>query len=346
MNTESSTSGEPEIAPSATEESTIQLLLEEVARRSDDRISHRAIDPELSGFLLGYADFVRVSKERRRVSVASDGIGFFFLVALAEGLPIDAALLDAASSFELYGLSLTLFDAVQDSELEPPFSDPGPEVVTNAALVLFLLASHGIATIGADASAEIRSRIRESYLGHSLIAGSAQHGDLSRRKPNGVAAAVAQARGKTSLHAMLAEVAAHLAANTEARVAAYRRIGEETALIRQLANDLKDIFVMRESSDMRLRRCTLPLALFDDEASPAQREELARLTLLTPESSDAIRSLLIESGAVQRAAEMMEQSRREIHRLADSLGLRGGPLDLFLQFIDSLAAQLYRRSTR
>ncbi|MFO0552969.1 MAG: hypothetical protein U0271_31570 [Polyangiaceae bacterium] len=325
----------------APSEATILSWLERVARVSDERLAGPSLDRELSELLSTYADFVRVSKARRRVTAAADGIAFFISVAQAEGLAIDDDLLDVASAFELYGLSLTLFDAVGDDELEPPFSLLPPAVVTNAALVLFLLGTSGLsaAASGSPAGASIRS----IFLEQSLVAGSAQHCDLVGRRATCLTDALDQARGKTSLHAMVAEVAARLAGATEARAVSYRRMGQAAATMRQIGNDLRDLFAVQTSGDLRLRRQTVPIAIHRLEADADARRALDELLAEDPPSEERVRACLLASGAVLRAAELMEKSRREIHRIARELDVATGPLAPFLGFVDGLAAKLYRR---
>lgn len=323
--------------------SLLPELRGEIARRASRLVEDARIDEDLRRHLRDYLDVVRTSRALRKAHPAGDWESLYLLIGMTEGAAQGGHVLDAAAAFELYGLSITLFDAVQDAELYPPFTgEAGANVAINAALVLFLLACDGVAWL--DLPRPTAARVRASFMEHSLVAGSAQHQDVLGRRPDSVADAVRRAQGKTSLHAMICEVAAILAGAPADRVAAYRRIGEQTARLRQMANDIRGIFGANESVDLELGKWTLPFAVF---ASSAAADEVAQLdALVRAKDLTGVRALLLSSGAIQRTATMMDRTVREIGDEADALGLRGGPMDLFLEFVDAFAASLYRKVPR
>lgn len=274
-----------------------------------------------------------------RIGVVADPVALLYLIAAAEGVDDRRALDGLAAGCTFYYLALRLFDDVEDDELGPPWAAVGPAIATHAALTLYTLAVDAILDATPPAARDAARRVLRD---RSLIAAAAQHRDLAGAAPGDAAAVLAQGAAKSSVFALIAELAAIACGCPAERVAAYRRIGEATCTMRQVANDIRDIYGKRASGDLACGRVTVPIAAFHARADAAQRAELARLTLELPGSLEPIRRLLLAAGAIQAAAAAMEAARRQIH--ADVLAARGpgGPLDLYRAFVDAMAGELYR----
>lgn len=302
-------------------------------RRCDELVADPALDPVQSELLTAF--FARA--RARKASVMADPAALPLLVGMAER---GVANVDLAAGCTLYYMSLRLFDDVADGDLSAPWDPNRATVADNAALALHMIAPAAIlaATPNAHTSAA-----RRAILHHSLRAVAAQHRDLSGTIAGDEAGVRRHNADKSSVFALSAEVAAIAAGCDPDRVAAYCRIGEATAEIRQIANDLHDLFGKRHSRDLERGVTSYPLACFAARATAAERAELGRLRAAGPDSLDAIRRLLLTGPAVRACAATMEAARQRVHAEVLALHPGGSPLDLQREFVDAVAAELYRR---
>ena len=263
--------------------------------------------------------------------------GLFMMVALSEGAQIDDTMLDVAAGCELYIVAISVFDAIADRELEGSLAALPEAVATNAALIMFVQAVDAIERL-ADARPELRSRVRACVQARSLTSGAGQHRDLCSRRPASIDEAVAIARDKTAAIPMTAELAAIASGCNPDRVASYATIAECSALIRQCANDLRDVYGKNVSDDLRDGKWNVPYAAFWSAATEAQREEFGRLRDELPGSMDRLRQLVFETGAVREVALVIERARREIHAHLDNAT---APIALVGRLADATARSIY-----
>ncbi|MCA9705523.1 MAG: polyprenyl synthetase family protein [Myxococcales bacterium] len=325
---------------------------QEALVRVGRRLRDPRVDAELRASLGAYWEAMLEAHERRRCSGRVAGAqpawwstvaGLLLAAATSEGDAIDDRLLDAAAGCELYVISLTLFDAVEDDELEleGPMAELGPAVTLNAALVVFVLACEALLCAADRLPAEQQPRIRESLVNRSLVMGRGQHRDLRCVRAQTLEQAVAQAQDKTEAIALAAELGALAAGCDVARAQRYALLGRRSALLRQCGNDLADLYGQRDSVDLRTGKWTLPLVALWEHADPATRQELLRLRDALPGSLPQIRRLVFDTGAVRRVALVMERARREIHSILDDLGRRDDPIAMLGAHADLTASRLY-----
>ncbi len=311
------------------------------ARLDDDRI-----DPELRRELVAYWGHVLGPLDQPPSPAGPPAFvrsvaGLFAMVAGSESDVLPEAVIEAAGGCELYVLAISLFDAIQDDELEASLGDFGDAVATNAALVMFVQALDAIAALQEHGPASLRPRVRQCLSRWSLASGTGQHRDLRCVSPTSLDDAVAQAQDKTSAIPMTAALAAMASGCDEQRTALYAAIARNSALIRQAANDLRDLFGKRSSDDLRDGKCNLPVAALLTRGTQGHGQQLERLRQQLPDSMDQIRSLLFESGAVADTARVIEHARREIHAAVAELDRRHAPIAWLAQDADATAARLY-----
>lgn len=330
------------------------LQLDPAVDECHARVARRLCDPlieaELRPRLCAYWDTVRATAPHRRASARTrpplalnSFAGLFLLVALGEGHPLDERALDGAAACELYTLAISLLDAVQDDELEPPVSELGPALASNAALVMFVQACDGIMELGERLDPAARARVRRTFVARSLVSGAGQHRDLRCAIPATLEDSAAQAQDKTNAIPMTAELAALVAGCDDGRVELYHRIGRRVALVRQCANDLRDLYGKAESSDLSTGKWSLPMVAFWTRADAAARREFERLRAAGPGATEAIRRLLLGAGAIHAVASVMEQARGELHDAIAALGRPDLPIALLGRTTDQLASRLYRQ---
>lgn len=326
--------------------------LDPVVERCHARVAARMDDPrldaELRPRLCAYWDKSRSTGPRRPGTLLPASLncfaGMFLLVTLDMGRELDDAAIEAAAACELYGFAISLLDAVQDDELEPPISELGPAVASNAALLMFVQACDGIMAMAEPLPHPRRVRVRRCFVQRSLISGAGQHRDLRGRRPATLEEAAAQAEDKTTTIPMIAELAALVADAPEDRVARYYRLGRRFGRIRQCTNDLRDLYGKRTSGDLATGKWNLPLAAAWSAADGPGRRELERLRAQGPSAADAIRQRLFRDGAIERVATLMERARLEIHAEIDALGGAGSPIAVIGEAVDLITSRLYSRT--
>lgn len=325
-------------------------LVAECMARVRRRLDDPRLDDDLRARFVAYWDAIEAAHERRRCSGRVAGAlpgwlssvaGLMLLVVASEGGAIDDAVLDAAAGCELYVLSVTLFDAIQDDELEGPMSDLPTPVAINAALILFIHGCEAIFQLADRLAPALQRRLREVFVTRSLILGRGQHRDLRCVRPDSLDLAAAQAQDKTEAIPMAAELGALAAGCDPTRAGLYAHIGRRSALLRQCGNDLSDLYGKHESVDLRTGKWTLPLVAYWGQADAAGQAEFMRLRGELPGSLEGIRQLVFESGAVRQVAFVMERARRDIHAAIAELGRGDGPIALLGAHADLTAARLY-----
>jgi Polyprenyl synthetase len=327
-------------------ERSVLECMARVPRRLDDP----RLDADLRAKLVAYWGAIEAAHEARRragrvagalPAWSSSVAGLFLMVVASENAAIDDSILEAATGCELYVLSVSLFDAIQDGELEGPLGDLPIPVMINTALIMFVQACEAILQLCDSLSPALQRRLRESFIARSMILGRGQHRDLRCVQPASLELAVVQAQDKTEAIPMTAELAALAAGCEPARVELYTRIGRRSALLRQCGNDLADLYGKSKSLDLETGKWTLPTIAYFSAADETQREELLRLREELPGSLDRIRRLVFDSGAVRQLAFVMERARREIHSAIHALGRSDSPIAMVGAHADLTAARLY-----
>lgn len=333
---------------STTSAARLRVRLQQVHAEIALRIADLRLDPEQRALLGEF--FAR--QLGRRAGLFADPAAIALVICAAEGdgrEGADETTLRLAAGASLYYLALRIFDDAHDDELSGLAADLGPAVTGNAALALYTIAVELLMSAVDDAPAAARVGLRRALLDHSLQAAGAQHRDLTARAPEGLGALLVQARQKSAVFALICECAAWASGAAPARVAGYRAIGEASATMRQLANDIRDVFGKGlRSDDLERRRWTLPVAALLEVGDDDTRGRFHALVDRLPDvgALAAIRLLMVERGAIHRLAGLMEGERRRIHAIAGELGAAAGPLAVYLEFVDAMAAELYRRPAR
>ncbi|MCY1061130.1 polyprenyl synthetase family protein [Nannocystis sp. SCPEA4] len=312
---------------------TLAAAVAATHRKCDEIVGDPLLDPVQSELLLAF--FARA--RARKASLMADPAALPLLVGLAES---GKANVDLAAGCTLFYMALRLFDDVSDHDLAAPWDPQRAPIADNAALALHMVA---VDTIAAAVPAPRAEAARRCLRHHSLRAVAAQHRDLSGTIAGDEAGVRTHNADKSSVFALSSELAAIAAGCDSERVAAHRRIGEATAEIRQLANDLHDLFGKGHSRDLEREVVSYPLAVFAARASAAERAEMARMRAELPGSLEAIRRLLIAGPAVRASAAAMEAARQQVHAEILALFPAGSALDLHRVFVDAVAAELYRR---
>ncbi|WAS94599.1 polyprenyl synthetase family protein [Nannocystis punicea] len=312
---------------------TLAIAVAAAHRKCDEVVRDPLLDPDQSELLVAFIAGARAGEAGPMADLAALPL----LVGLCE---CGEANVDLAAGCTLYHLALRLFDDVSDPDLVAPWGPERAPVADNAALALTMVA---VDTLAAAVPAGRAEAARLSLRRHTLRAVGARHRDLGGTVAGDEAGVRAHNADKSSVFALSTELAAIAAGCEPERVAAYCRIGEATAEIRQIAEDLRDLFGEPRSRDLEREAPSFPLACFAARASAAERAELQRLRAELPGSLDAIRKLLLAGPAVRASAAAMEAARRAVHAEVAALFPAGSGLDLHAEFVDAVAAELHRR---
>ncbi len=310
------------------------------------------VEAELRPTLAAYWAGMRDAHERRRCAGRTTKAqpawwgsvaGLLLSAAVSEGATIDDAILEAAAGCELYVISTTLLDAVEDDELEleGPMAELGPALTLNAGLVVFVLAWEALLGLTEGLPADRQAQLRRAIVDRSLVMGSGQHRDLRCLRAESVEQAMELAQDKTEVIALSAELGALAAGCEPARAERYALLGRRSALLRQCGNDLADLYGHRESVDLRTGKWTLPVVALWEESDAATREEFMRLRDELPDSLPRIRRLLYDAGAIRQVALVMERARNEIHSILADLGLGNSPMAMLGAHADLTTNRLY-----
>ncbi|MEY2931856.1 MAG: hypothetical protein RL033_2605 [Pseudomonadota bacterium] len=269
----------------------------------------------------------------------SDPLCLFYLIARAESGAPDAAGLELAVFCQLYLSALDLLDDVQDQDLAgKPHAEAGPAVALNSGLFLLFLGlaalERGMRAAGHVEALELVARV-------GLLTGRGQYRDLQPEADASPERVLEIAREKTASLSLICELAALHATPEPTRRARYRAIGESFSLFVQVLDDLRDLFGKRQSPDLEQGRPNYAIACFLRHASPAEKARFTLLQAQRPLPLRELRSLLYESGSVQRAAAALDGFRRAIHRESAGLESSSPWLRLLLFTLDGLASTVY-----
>ena len=315
-------------------------FLRAVERRVRDAVSDAA-------FHRTQRELLEQSLERCAPGAAPNPLGeplaLLYLVARAGGRELDEQAERVAAFCYLYILALDLLDDVQDDDLAgKPHESVGPAIAINSALTLLFL---GLRELHVSIELERNGTLRSAYLrlfGRvSLLAVAGQHRDLMGNACNNTPAEVlAMHQAKTSSVSLLTECGALLARCDDESAQRYREIGEQLAMLVQVRDDLRDIFGKQSSPDLKTAKVTYPVSCYLAKASPAAVDHFEQLVARLPESLDALRSLLYESGAVEASALELERCRAAIHERVAGIG-KGAAHRTLLDMADGIAETVY-----
>ncbi|MDC0718076.1 hypothetical protein [Nannocystis bainbridge] len=310
---------------------TLAIAVTAAHHECDDVVRDPLLDSAQSELLLAFFARMRAKKS----SLMADPAALPLLVGLSE---CGKANVDLAAGCTLYDMALQLFD---DGSGPAAASDRRrAALVDNAGLALHMVAVDMIAGAVPAGRAEAA---RRSLQRHSLRAVAARHRDLGGTIAHDEAGARQHHADRASVSALSAELAAIAAGCEPERVAAYCRIGEATAEVGRIAEDLHDLLAAPRSRDLERGTLSFPLVCFTARASVAERAELTRLRAELPASLGAIRKLLLAGPAVRASVGAMEAARRTVHAEIAALFPVGSALDLLGEFVDAVAAERYRR---
>jgi hypothetical protein len=312
---------------------TLAIAVTAAHRKCDEAVRDPLLDPAQSELLLAFVAGVRAGK----AGLMAEPAALPLLVGLCE---CGKANVDLAAGCTLYHLAHRLFDDVSGHDLAAPWDPQRAPAAGNAALALHMVA---VDILAAAVPAGRAEAARLSLRRHSLRAVAARHRELHGKVAGDEAGVRAHHADKSSVFALSTELAAIAAGCEPERVAAYCRIGEATAEICRIADDLHDLFGEPRSRDLERDAPSFPLTCFAARAGAAERAELQRLRAELPGSLDAIRGLLLAGPAVRASAAAMEAARRVIHAEVAALFPAGSALDLHAEFVDAVAAELRRR---
>lgn len=270
----------------------------------------------------------------------------FYCLVRAHGRDADALVEEVGAAFMLVQRGVSMIDKVEDDDLDTQ-ADEGESW---AALGHAVALNAGITTLvlGIDALWGLESRcpglesLRPRTRHHLLRMSGGQHRELvARHKLLELDARLAIAADKASEFALLIELAG-ACVTVDAEVSpAYRAIGREIAVLVQIVNDLADLLGDKPSDDLRTGTYNIPVTALLFDLEPDERERwLVRLT--DADAGEAVVQALYERGLMQTLAERVEDGRRSIHERIETLACSGPYREMFLAWVDDLAATLYR----
>lgn len=268
---------------------------------------------------------------------------FYFLIR-AHGRSADALVEEAGAAFMLVQRGVSMIDKVEDDDLDEHADEGeswaalGHAVALNAGITTLVLGIDALWALEGQSPgfAALRERTRH----HLLRMSGGQHRELAaRRKLLELDARLAIAADKASEFSLLIELAGACVDADD--LPTYRAIGRELAVLIQIVNDLADLLGPKPSDDLRTGTWNIPVTalLFDLELEESERW-LARLEAGEVQGDEVVRALY-ERGLMQELAERVEAGRGSIHSMVESLACTGPYREMFLAWVDDLAAALY-----
>jgi hypothetical protein len=274
-----------------------------------------------------------------RKPLSSHSLAPLYLAIRAHGADVGADAEPLGAGLMLFYYAIDLFDSVQDDELSGPFGEAGTELSINCAITLLVLAQdalHGFARgLPPGHQGRAAAMIRE----HALRSSRGQHRDLVSRGHEITASAARETSiEKSALCALRMELAGLYVGAVDPR---YRVIGDAIAELRQLVNDVADLFDGDRSEDLRQGTMSMPLALFVEQGGDAARAALtqAREQRL---SEGEIQRRVHGAGVLERVAAQTEAVRVRLHEAFAGLPCSGPHLALLLASFDALPSFYYR----
>lgn len=321
---------------------TLKDFLEGVYRRIESVIQDHHFDSLQMKLLQASVGMIR---ERAPINPIGDPLAIFYLIVKAWKQEPDKQAEHLAAFCILYILALDLFDDVQDEDLSgKPYEEVGPSIAINNAIALLFLALDELRMgIQLEPDEERKLAYLEVFNRISILAVNGQHRDLMGEQGARTSQEILEMQlAKTSSLALVAECAALYAGCSKDTIQRYRQASEQMVLLVQIVDDIRDIFGKSLSPDLATGKATYPLACFKECATPHQLEQLDRLRSKLPDSLKEIRTLLYESGAIQRAAETIERLREGIHQELAAIGNTSASQRTWLYIFEPLASAIYK----
>ncbi|HEY7295000.1 MAG TPA: polyprenyl synthetase family protein [Dehalococcoidia bacterium] len=206
---------------------------------------------------------------------------------------------------------LDLLDDVMDGDLPSGWRERPAQAVLAGATLTGALAPLALAAVEAPPRTVLALERLLAEAGLRLSAG--QQTDVSTAHafalPSGAAVAELAERKTGAEVALYAALAARLAGATAAAASHWAAFGRALGAARQLRGDCFDLFAAEQGRDLAAGTRTLPLALYHDDLSAAERP--AFLALLARAEDDAvarriIREKLVSAGILQSCAVVVE----------------------------------------
>lgn len=300
-------------------------------------IESAGFEPDQCALLL--AGLAAKTEGAHRKPLSSHSLAPLYLTIRAHGAAVgrDAELLGAG--LMLYYFALDLFDSVQDDELCGPLREVGPELAINCAITLLMLAQDMLHTFARAQPPALAERAAVVIREHALRSARGQHRDLASRGHEVTAdAARTTSIEKSALCALRMELAGIYTGVADPR---YRVIGDAIAELRQLVNDVADLFDGDRSDDLRLGTMSMPLAMFVEQAGEQGRVALAQARQQELDEGE-IQRRVFGSGVLRHVAAQTEAARRRMHEAFAGLPCDGPYLALLLAAFDELPSIYYR----
>lgn len=276
---------------------------------------------------------------RPRKPLSSHSLAPLYLTIRAHGAHLGADAEPLGAGLMLFYYAIDLVDSVQDDELVGPLGEAGPQVAINCAITLLVLAQDALHGFARGLPPALAERAAAAIREHALRSSRGQHRDLvSRGHEVTAAAARTTSIEKSALCALRMELAGLYVGAVDPR---YRQIGDAMAELRQLVNDVADLFDGDRSEDLRQGTMSMPLAMFVEQAGEEGREALAQARR-QPQGEAEIQRRVFASGVLRQVAVQTEAVRRRMHEAFAGLPCHGPHLALLLAALDELPSIYYR----
>ncbi|MCX4247480.1 polyprenyl synthetase family protein [Paraliomyxa miuraensis] len=320
--------------------------------RAVDALIERSIadagyEPDQAALLLAGVAF----KARRsaRKPLSSHSLAPCYLTIRAHGLEVDEDAEVIGAGLMIYYFSLDLFDGVQDDELEGPYATVGPELAINCAIALLMLALDVLQRFVHTLPGGLGPRAAAMMRAHALRSIRGQHRDLVHR---GREVTLADVRTtsieKSALCAMRMELCgAYIAARTTPAASEidprFGVIGDAIAELRQMVNDVADLFDGDRSEDLRQGTMSMPLAMYVEAGGDEARATL-RAAQMQQVGEREVQRRVYRAGVMARVAAQTEAVRTQVHEAFAGLPCGGPYLALLLAWLDDMPSIYYRPS--
>lgn len=312
-------------------------------------IESAGLEPEQGALLLAglaakgvgaeAAQALASTPRRPRKPLSSHSLAPLYLAIRAHGADVRTDAEPLGAGLMLFYYAVDLFDSVQDDELCGPFGDAGTELAINCAITLLVLAQDALHGFVRGLPPEHRARAAAMIREHALRSSRGQHRDLVSRGRE-ITASVARETSieKSALCALRMELAGLYVGAVDPR---YRVIGDAIAELRQLVNDVADLFDGDRSEDLRQGTMSMPLALFVEQGGDAARAALAQAREQRLDEGE-IQRRVHATGVLVRVAAQTEAVRVRLHEAFAGLPCGGPHLALLLASFDALPSFYYR----
>ncbi|MDD5035336.1 MAG: polyprenyl synthetase family protein [Methylococcaceae bacterium] len=267
----------------------------------------------------------------------------FYFVVRAHGVPVTGDAEAIGAGFLMFHHALALIDDVQDDELTGPYAALGGGVAINCGLTLFFLALDILWAAEREGRANLGWDLHSALHLHAIRLSRGQHRDLTGRGSfRSPAEAIEIATEKSAISTLLMEYAAACAAPSGLRTARepYRVIGNALTKIKQITDDVADLFGKSHSQDLRTGTQSVPLTLLLHTVPEDARAQWAARLCETDQRE--LCRLLYEMDVMQELAAITEAARIRIHQTFAELPCEGPYLAMFLAWLDDLTCIFYQ----